>query len=246
MAGKVPSSVHHEAENLLSGSSGTYPTTKPECGQDAYSLGDEQQYGTFQWYIGDGSYPAALSYDGFVTVAKRAMSNIADTNTNCAGIPDKVDFTATFMGFTTVESDFVIVGGDSKCDSRDGVSTLDAANLDGNGNPPLAAECDWHSTRAERDDIIESDVRFNIANYDFTTTPASGCSGKYDVEGVLTHEFGHTVGLGHVSEASYPWMTMSTTEGFCDSSQRTLGKGDIHALDLLYCNPSIWNCQRVD
>jgi predicted Zn-dependent protease len=51
---------------------------------------------------------------------------------------------------------------------------------------------------------------------------------------VGTHEAGHIWGLGHVSEADYPWMTMSPNAEICDSTARTLGKGDVLGLESIY------------
>lgn len=213
-------------------------TSPPECTDasgDAWNVRDEEHHNTWTWYIGDGSYPAGLTYEAFRDIATGTIQNLKDAHTNCAGIPDKiVQLSTNFNGKTSYESDFVIEDGVSKCTDRDGVSTLDANNLDKNGNPPLAAECTWTDTRAVRDDIIESDVRFNIEDFNFTTTPGN-CSDRFDVQAVLTHEFGHSVGLGHVSENTYPLMTMSTAIAECSKTARTLGRGDIQGLQYLYC-----------
>ncbi len=59
--------------------------------------------------------------------------------------------------------------------------------------------------------------------------------GRYDVESTMTHERGHTFGLGDVSEASHPNLTMSSkSNGPCQTSERTLGKGDAIGLNRKY------------
>jgi hypothetical protein len=55
------------------------------------------------------------------------------------------------------------------------------------------------------------------------------------VQGVTTHERGHTFGPGHVSEQSYPNQTMSERiNGTCQGSERSLGRGDAVGLNRKY------------
>jgi Matrixin len=192
----------------------------------------------WKWYLGDGSNPAALSDSDYVTVVKDAINNITSAYNNC-GRPDYVDATATYGGTTTFESDMHISDGVTVCNAvPDGKDTIDASDLAKNGNPPLATTCSWWVPLIGQNPIYESDVRFNIVDFNFTTNPgSSSCSltnKMFDVESVMTHEAGHVFGLDHVSETSYPFMTMSTRTAPCDLSARTLGKGDMYGLEYLY------------
>jgi hypothetical protein len=48
----------------------------------------------------------------------------------------------------------------------------------------------------------------------------------------MTHERGHTFGLGDVSESSHANPTMSSaSNGSCQISERTLGKGNAKGLN---------------
>lgn len=51
---------------------------------------------------------------------------------------------------------------------------------------------------------------------------------------MVTHEFGHAVGLDHQAEMSVetgqPGLTMSPEMGVCEEVQRSLGYGDIVSL----------------
>lgn len=88
--------------------------------------------------------------------------------------------------------------------------------------------------RSGYDDTVASDIKINKGDFRWTTSPRS-CRGRYDLEGVMTHERGHTFGLGHVPEAGHGNLTMSTTiNGACQLSERTLGRGDVRGLGQKY------------
>ena len=47
--------------------------------------------------------------------------------------------------------------------------------------------------------IIESDIRINNVNFEFSVNN-DGEAGKVDLHSLLIHEFGHVLGLGHIEE----------------------------------------------
>lgn len=106
------------------------------------------------------------------------------------------------------------------------------------GDRILAATCRWdrHLDGYTQDDIYEADTRFNKADgWDWTAEITSGCSGRYDVEGLITHERGHFFGMNDLREALHPYQTMSAyIEGPCQGSERSLGLGDSRGLNEKY------------
>jgi hypothetical protein len=73
----------------------------------------------------------------------------------------------------------------------------------------------------------EADIAFNTT-FDFST---SGESGKYDIQGVITHEIGHFLGLDHaalVSSVMVPFSVPSQLD------QRTLSYDDIAGVTEIY------------
>lgn len=212
------------------------------CSDGAYTDKDEKQLGIWYWYLGDGARPAGLSTTETANALKEAMGWLSTGYSDCA--TDKTytayDVAATYEGVTTYESDMHVEGaktvcGDGSLDGRDHRSVVDFGNLDDNGDPPLATECTWMLLRpGANNSILESDIRFNTTDKDFYYAKPAGCDNKYDLRGVAIHEFGHSFGLGHVSETTHGYLTMSTQLGDCDNSQRTLGKGDILSLNNTY------------
>ncbi len=77
-----------------------------------------------------------------------------------------------------------------------------------------------------------SDQKYNT-NYNWNTGSSTSCTGtRYDLQGVATHEFGHTFGLGHSNQANN--QVMKPAANTCESAMRTLGRGDIRGINFLY------------
>lgn len=78
--------------------------------------------------------------------------------------------------------------------------------------------------------IIETDCRMNT----FYAWSLSGEAGKMDVQNIMTHEFGHWVGLADLySDVDY-WLTMYGYGNYGETYKRTLGLGDINGLEAWY------------
>ena len=94
----------------------------------------------------------------------------------------------------------------------------------------LGFTCWWTSGKY----TVESDMKLNKVEYSWVVNIGGNCAAKYSVEAVATHEFGHAYGLEHVSEGLHGTLTMSPVILPCQSSEKTLGLGDIRGLEALY------------
>ena len=96
----------------------------------------------------------------------------------------------------------------------------------------VAASC----TYTYAGDIWQADVMLNDTAGLFTTRPLSpSCVDSFDLEAVMTHERGHSYGIAHVeNDPRGNALTMSQVLGRCDPSARSLGAGDLLALDEAY------------
>lgn len=61
--------------------------------------------------------------------------------------------------------------------------------------------------------------------------PPGTCSGAYYIEGIMMHEVGHVLGLGHSATSS---ATMYSTVGKCDSGLDEIATDDINGILALY------------
>jgi len=78
--------------------------------------------------------------------------------------------------------------------------------------------------------MTEADVVIWDATYSFVPSNAA-CSGGLYVEDVMTHEFGHALGLAHSSVAS---ATMYPVISYCSAAMRSLDVDDLAGIEKLY------------
>lgn len=95
----------------------------------------------------------------------------------------------------------------------------------------LAATLTGYYTSQTGDDrIYDADVYTNTS-VQMYSSGESGCSSEYDINGIMVHEVGHVIGLGHSSVSG---ATMYPSISACNTSARTLASDDIAGRDDLY------------
>ena len=88
---------------------------------------------------------------------------------------------------------------------------------------------------SDYDEVTEADIKVNRADFRWTVVPRRSCRNEYDLQSVMSHERGHNFSLGHVSESDHGNLTMSDrSNGPCQSSERSLGRGDAKSLNNKY------------
>jgi len=79
--------------------------------------------------------------------------------------------------------------------------------------------------------ITDADIYTNT-KYNYTSSrETDGCSGEYDIDGIMTHEVGHVIGLGHSSVAG---ATMYPSVSSCNFNNRSLEADDLAGKNDLY------------
>lgn len=79
--------------------------------------------------------------------------------------------------------------------------------------------------------INDADVYTNT-RYAFTSSKETdGCSNEFDIDGVMVHEVGHVIGLGHSSVSG---ATMYPSVSSCNYNNRTLENDDVAGKNDLY------------
>lgn len=173
--------------------------------------------------------PRKLNRDAAEGAVNTAGTNITGTRNNCR-LDDGVPAELTHLG----DTDAVANLSGNECDRNS-----DRNNVVSFGDLPggtLATTCIWFVPNpADYDEVTESDIKVNRADFKWTTNPRPRkCRNRYDVQSVMTHEWGHTFGLGHVGEKDHGKLTMSPRIRACQKSERTLGRGDVLGLNRRY------------
>lgn len=197
------------------------------CTDGAYSTAGRKEYGTYEWFLGDGPLPGDLSRDEARRAFEDAVATITTSRNDC-GYDDTVTAKARFLSTTGNEAG---IDRAARCTRRDGLSVWDGGDI---GGEAVATTCSWSRPMpGGPEKLLEADVRFNTHDFPFTNRPSGACAHAYDIRSVATHEAGHVFGLGH-SGAGHENLTMYANSFACSTDARTLGKGDVLGLRSLY------------
>ena len=127
----------------------------------------------------------------------------------------------------------VDINSNATCNANDGKSVIGFGDLP-SSYTAYACTSTWIKDGAP-DRVASSDIRLNKEDHAWTTRVRKSCSGRFDVESSVTHERGHTFGLGEAPENGHGNLTMSNdSNGPCQTSERSLGRGDAKGLNSKY------------
>ncbi len=197
-----------------------------KCDDPAYSLINGSSWpGTYEWYFRQGTTPDELTKRQARDSLRASANNITEAANGC-GLADDVSATNAYLGKTNQRTD---VTTRPACVPNPGPQNVTGfGNIRGVGI--LAATCTY--TTGPNGNIVHADV---LINTDFEWWVSGACTSAYGLEAVMTHEYGHAFGLGHVDEADHGNLTMSTNiNGPCSNFEASLGRGDVLALRDLY------------
>src|SRR5688500_3778095 len=98
------------------------------------------------------------------------------------------------------------------------------------GNCLAATLTGYYISQSGDDRIYDADVYTNTS-IQFYSSGESGCSAEYDINGIMVHEVGHVIGIGHSSVGG---ATMYPSVSACNTGPRSLEADDRAARDNLY------------
>jgi hypothetical protein len=201
------------------------------CRDSHYNNLDRKVYADLKWYFNPRTVPSELSRKGAARATRRGNVNITEVQDSC-GLPDRVKWRMLYQGSTRATAQ---LGKSGNCNGNDRDTVVSFGTLP---QSTLAATCTITTleTGPNNNRVKWSDIKLNKVHFNWTTRPqARSCKNRFDVESTITHERGHTFGLAHVSESDHRNLTMSDrSNGPCQSSERSLGRGDALGLNRKY------------
>lgn len=199
-----------------------YPDSKPPCDSKAYKLFVEYNNGPRRtvWYLNAGSVPDYLNVGEVKRAIREAIKNISESRNDC-GLDDRVAIRTRLDGAKGAKASSCY-GNSDKLHMIEFTGKLPNA---GRSCGSINSEDDADVWMRSEKDLFTTDP--------LTTLCRQGIGGRVDLESMLTHELGHAFGLDHPNGDSAN-LTLYFATRTCNSSQRTLGLGDVLGLRRLY------------
>lgn len=188
--------------------------TSPKCDSYAYSISNERWLSTAKWWYKTPSFGGQARVAGAFTAMADGIGACGQNKPNSAA--------HAYQGTTSTSANI----NDSLCLANDLKNVVDGGPL---SSGTLAGTCTWRTSGQ----IINADIRIDTSSRSwYTGSSVTGCSGAYDLQGVMTHEAGHFFGLNHVALATQ--QVMMPESPTCLTSQRKLGNGDLAGMKARY------------
>ena len=143
-------------------------------------------------------------------------------------------YAQTYMGKTTLsipyQQNFFLTSTFDDCLNPGPKDMVAWATMPGNvlaGTCSYTPELDFLHWVPARSSII-----LNTFKTWYTDPSPTGCTlARFDLQAVVTHEVGHTLGLDHFSHVG---QAMTPAQGYCATDKRGLGYGDVHGVANIY------------
>jgi hypothetical protein len=200
----------------------------PACNELAVAYTGKLWNKTLNWYYNQSTVSRA-GLDGPTTRddMRQANANITLGMNNCGYSETGFRAYGAYQGTTSL---FANINSAAQCTSKfpDGQNTNSWGPFDSNHAGTLALTCWAWNTGSSY--TTEADTYLG-SNRGLVTSFSPFCTSSYDMETVMTHEWGHSYGLAHETagphEVMYPYVTPCAL-------RRHLGHGDYAGMANLY------------
>lgn len=207
----------------------------PACRERAYNL-EGPTWETFggtptdAWHYQKSSVPRGISKTASLADVRQASINMTHGLNNCGFATGQFMIIASYKGNTSKSAN---IDHNGHCSSSfpDGQNTVSWISFSRRVSTLLAVTCWTDSTFPNGSkNMTEADIAIG-SNRGLVDKLPRGCTSKYDLQSILTHEWGHVFGLAHESrgadEVMYPTSNACTVK-------RRLGNGDWNGMLTMY------------
>ncbi|MFG1921153.1 matrixin family metalloprotease [Cryptosporangium sp. NPDC048952] len=195
------------------------PAAAKTCKDAAYALSG-WKLPSFKWYYNPAGAPAS------VRSSAAASISAATTGLTKACGQKSLKLVPSYGGSTSAG---VQVGAAGNCTGNDGRNVIGWRAGSGKW---LGMTCTYFKTIKGKKTVTGTDTALNTQYKFFTSTKK--CANAYDLQSVVLHERGHSLGLNHVSQAAHASAVMTPALSACSVGKRTLGLGDYKGLAAMY------------
>ncbi|GAA0258650.1 matrixin family metalloprotease [Cryptosporangium japonicum] len=195
------------------------PAAAKTCKDAAYALSG-WKLGSFKWYYNPAGAPASVRSSAVAAIAA------GTTGLTKACGQKSLKLVPSYGGSTSAG---VQVGAAGNCTGNDGRNVIGWRAGTGKW---LGMTCTYFKTIKGKKTVTGTDTALNTQYKFFTAT--KNCSNAYDLQSVVLHERGHSLGLNHVSQAAHASAVMTPALSACSVGKRTLGLGDYKGLAAMY------------
>ena len=172
-----------------------------------------------RWRLSSAAAPPRVRRAAALAAIRKARGVWNATRSHCAGLGD------------ASRARFLFAGSTPRRVARDGVSTVDVGSLSALGGVCPGAVACTITWIAGGNRATESDTRITRSDPGGFSTARRPAARRLDVQSVMVHESGHTLGFGHVSATDVVMNPFVKRGGI---SGRLLGRGDAVASNAKY------------
>jgi hypothetical protein len=208
-----------------SGSAGA-GSNPPACKDRTFHLEGHRWATSLRYRVALSHAPERYHHRTLVRQIKAADVNMRKGRNTC-GKPHLRTPVGRYLGHSAIQPNIKPSGGSIRC------GAYNTRNVVGFGSLPgglLGWTCYWYLNRSGR--MGAADIMIDTGNALSTHLP-SPCTNTWDLEGIVTHEFGHAYGMAHTGPG-HAHLTMQHAATPCSTYARTLGLGDWLGMKKMY------------
>ena len=171
------------------------------------------------------SWPSAPT----ITVDNRGNATVTDSDGGATAVVDAINASVSWNGAGTGTRVTAVKGSVAGFALGDGIVMLHGGDpIHACNGSCLAATFTGYYTGST---ITDADIVTNTKNKLSSTAEPDGCSAEYYIEGIMVHEVGHVLGIGHSNVSG---ATMYPSVSACNNGPASIEADDRAAINDLY------------